>query len=94
MTTDLHLDAGQAACLRAELAHMIAATKQHLRDLETLYRHLFPDEHDGLLEDERALIRRGKIIEAIKDIRARTGFGLREAKDVVDRYRGKLGTQP
>lgn len=36
-------------------------------------------------DTERRLIAEGKKIAAIKHVRARTGFGLKEAKDVVER---------
>jgi large subunit ribosomal protein L7/L12 len=40
----------------------------------------------GPLEDEvRALMRRGLKIQAIKLVRERTGLGLKEAKDLVER---------
>ncbi len=38
---------------------------------------------------ETVLVDSGRIIEAIKSVRARTFFGLKEAKDLVDDYRYK-----
>jgi large subunit ribosomal protein L7/L12 len=37
------------------------------------------------------LVAEGKVIEAIKVYRERTGAGLKEAKDAVDRYREGRG---
>lgn len=38
-------------------------------------------------EECRRLVAEGKVIEAIKVYRERTGAGLKEAKDAIDRYR-------
>lgn len=37
-----------------------------------------------------ALLAEGRIIEAVRDVRAATGLGLKEAKDVVDLMREQL----
>ncbi len=42
----------------------------------------------GVPEECRRLIAEGKVIEAIKVYRERTGAGLKEAKDAIDRSRG------
>ena len=39
-------------------------------------------------EECRRLVAEGKVIEAIKVYRERTGAGLKEAKDAIDRFRG------
>ena len=44
----------------------------------------------GLTEEEVIWIGAGEHIQAIKAIRIRTGFGLRDAKDMADRYRDSL----
>lgn len=47
-----------------------------------------PPQETGLEEAEvRALVDGGRLIEAIKLVRAKTGLGLKEAKDYVDRLR-------
>ncbi|HVF43893.1 MAG TPA: hypothetical protein VM936_12810 [Pyrinomonadaceae bacterium] len=55
--------------------------------------HTAPDailgEPDALLEEEvRRLVAAGSLINAIKLYRDRTGCGLKEAKDAVERIRG------
>ncbi len=44
-----------------------------------------------LPDDVRALVASGKKIEAIKALRERTGMGLREAKEAVERVAGPSG---
>lgn len=39
-------------------------------------------------QEEANVIVSGRKIEAIKMVRARTGYGLKEAKDLVESYRG------
>lgn len=43
-----------------------------------------PNRNSGLNELEKNLLRQGQKIQAIKQVRERTGLGLKEAKDVVD----------
>ena len=47
-----------------------------------------PVSFDGLPAEALAALSRGHVIEAIKIVRAATGLGLKEAKDLVERYRG------
>ncbi|HEX7802293.1 MAG TPA: 50S ribosomal protein L7/L12 [Pseudoxanthomonas sp.] len=42
---------------------------------------------DGLPAEAIAALSRGQVIEAIKIVRAATGLGLKEAKDLVEQYR-------
>ena len=42
---------------------------------------------DGLPAEALAALSRGQLIEAIKIVRAATGLGLKEAKDLVERHR-------
>ena len=42
----------------------------------------------GITVSEADMILRNDYIPAIKEIRSRTGFGLKEAKDIADRFRG------
>jgi len=42
---------------------------------------------DGLPAEALAALSRGQLIEAIKIVRTATGLGLKEAKDLVERYR-------
>lgn len=42
---------------------------------------------DGLPAEAIAALSRGQLIEAIKIVRAATGLGLKEAKDLVEQYR-------
>lgn len=46
---------------------------------------------DFLAADEVGVLAQGRIIETIKMVRVRTGLGLREAKQLVDRYAAALG---
>ena len=41
----------------------------------------------GVPEECRRLVAQGEVIRAIKVYRERTGAGLKEAKDAIDRYR-------
>lgn len=45
------------------------------------------ERFDGLPAEALAALSRGQSIEAIKIVRAATGLGLKEAKDLVERYR-------
>lgn len=47
------------------------------------------DPLETLDSREQELVRRGKPIMTIKEYRRRTGAGLREAKEVVDRLSGR-----
>ena len=40
----------------------------------------------NLSTSERVLLEKGDIISAIKSVRARTGLGLRDSKDICDKY--------
>jgi ribosomal protein L7/L12 len=46
-----------------------------------------PTPKDQLPPEALAAVSRGQLIEAIKIVRERHGLGLKEAKDLVDRYR-------
>ncbi len=46
-----------------------------------------PKPFDGLPAEALAALSRGQLIEAIKIVRAATGLGLKEAKDLVEQYR-------
>lgn len=46
----------------------------------------------GLMPNEQALIRSGDLIGAIKAHRIRTGYGLKDSKDVCDRWRDNFMT--
>jgi hypothetical protein len=50
------------------------------------------DQHAGLKLDAstQALAQRGRKIDAIKELRARTGCNLREAKEAVEAYINKI----
>lgn len=43
-----------------------------------------------LTEDEKAMVSNGDIIGTIKNVRARMGIGLKDAKDAVDAYRARM----
>ena len=45
----------------------------------------------GLKAKERELIKNGAFVAAIKSVRERTHLGLKEAKDLCDRYRTAVG---
>ena len=51
-------------------------------------------EQPSPLAHAESLVRSGKHIEAIKEIRAQTGLGLAEAKKLADEMRAKFGMQP
>lgn len=70
------LTARQLSDLQAEVRrHQAAQLKQHGID-------------GTLTEDERASIDRGDVYAVVCSIRERTGLGLRQAKDYMDRARG------
>ncbi len=66
-------------------AAIMARLGQIERKIDTLMAALDVKIHGDNLEDIRELIKAGKLIEAIKAYRERTGLGLKEAKDAVDR---------
>ena len=47
----------------------------------------------SLTAHEKTLVVQGSVIPAIKEVCARTGLGLKEAKDVVDEYRNFVAQQ-
>jgi hypothetical protein len=49
------------------------------------------EEDFGLSANEMQLVNEGQVIQAIKEHRVRTGSGLKEAKDIVDKYRAEIG---
>lgn len=49
---------------------------------------------DQLPAEAMAAVSRGQLIEAIKIVRARHGLGLKQAKDMVDRYRSNPVSMP
>lgn len=53
--------------------------------------HVEPSSELACIE---ALVRSGKQIEAIKEIRKQNGLGLAEAKQVADEMRAKFGMKP
>lgn len=60
---------------------------------EQEYRALLAQGGDpnALNEREKILVQSGNIIDACKSHRARSGWGLKESKDLVDRYRETQG---
>lgn len=48
----------------------------------------------GLSQKEMTLADNGQLIPAIKELRTRTGLGLREAKELVDNYNQKKHIKP
>src|SRR6185436_9549703 len=52
---------------------------------------LGPVLESNLTAEEEHQVQKGSLIWAIKSVRTRTGLGLREAKDLVDAYMGRLG---
>lgn len=67
---------------------------KNVRKYETGYVNPLYDIAPGLYDlttEERQLIADGKPIHAIKSVRERTKLGLKEAKDIVDRYRYRKG---
>jgi len=48
-----------------------------------------PRASSGLLPTLEQLVREGQVINAIKELRTATGWGLKEAKDAVDEYRAR-----
>ena len=67
-----------------------------VQDLQVFYNAITTNIMPGtrsrttITTEEAAYIVRGKPIEAIKAIRARTGLGLREAKELCDSYRNVI----
>jgi ribosomal protein L7/L12 len=74
---------------RQQLSTLMKPVAQLERKVEFLMDHLKLDyrEPDGVLAvrpQVEALLRQGKVIEAVKLYRLETGLGLKEAKDEVD----------
>ena len=85
---------------KAEAMHKAQLDAAHqerneLRDVIRELRSMPPEERkattDDLTDEERDLIRAGKIVDAIKSVRSRTHVDLRTAKAVVDRWRPSSG---
>ncbi|MGO0576584.1 hypothetical protein [Ornithinimicrobium panacihumi] len=71
-----------------------ARVREHDRIIDQLCAKLGIDRAQvdpvGTLDaQEQLLVQQGRPIMAIKEYRRRTGAGLREAKDVVDRFSGR-----
>lgn len=74
-------------------ARRLAAIERQLKDIDTKLAALMEAlsielpqvMHDDAMADIRALADSGRKIEAIKLYRQRTGAGLAEAKDAIDR---------
>jgi ATP-dependent Clp protease ATP-binding subunit ClpC len=66
------------------LAHLLLFETRDDLDRDVHLDAVFEDEWDDVTE----LVRQGRLIEAIKRYRERTGLGLKEAKDYVDALRG------
>ena len=62
------------------------ATGRHRFTLEAPSEPAIPS-FDGLPTEALAALARGQLIEAIKIVREKTGLGLKEAKDLVERHR-------
>lgn len=85
----------------AQHQKQIESLQRTVRELEGLVDHLAERAGVGeaellrlrgqvgpqMPEESRRLVTEGKYIEAIKVYREKTGAGLKEAKDAVDRYR-------
>ena len=55
----------------------------------------FPSSHGSWEAEAKRLAHDGQMIEAIKKVREGTGLGLKEAKDIVDRWRSEMpGAKP
>ena len=59
------------------------------RKLDAIMTHLGITEAEPDLPEVHAFLRDGKKIQAIKAYRERTGAGLKEAKDAVERLAGQ-----
>jgi ribosomal protein L7/L12 len=75
---------------RSREARRLAAIE---RKLGTALRHLGIEEPQPEEPDVVQLLEQGKKIQAVKVYRERTGLGLPEAKDVVDRIARKRGLE-
>ena len=49
---------------------------------------------DELPPDARLALQRGNLIEAIKIVRDRTGLGLKESKELVERHANAVENEP
>lgn len=70
------------------VVHVLKAPEPVLRKLVEMLR--LNDDRDALNEHEKALVHQGQAIKAIKAMRERTGRGLKECKDAVDRYKSSI----
>lgn len=67
-----------------ELKDSLAHANRRINDLLTRLDKYEP--RDQLTEAEHAIAKAGNKINAIKEVRARTGLGLKEAKDLVEKF--------
>jgi ribosomal protein L7/L12 len=92
-----------AVAMAALIAMRVAARERHLRTLSRLEAKLDALlKHQGIQFNPYAdapaavvdALRRGKKIEAIKEYRAATGAGLKDAKDYVDELERRTAARP
>lgn len=77
------LELRERARTNVELAGILLDTMPEGVSFETIRK--LGELKDGVTATELQLIREGKKIAAIKEIRTRTGFGLKESKELADK---------
>ena len=60
--------------------------QSHQMNFSLSYIDTLMSNSGGLTENEKALAREGQKIAAVKELRSRTGFSLKESKDLIDFY--------
>lgn len=86
-------DGSYAAGNAWTVAEMFMKERRKYIEAETA-KDMIPQNPNVLTTEEQSLIKSGQKIQAIKEIRTRTGCGLVPAKDAVDRYADTLNEVP
>jgi ribosomal protein L7/L12 len=82
-------EANHGVDLRGATEAVDAYASGEQRHAATAPPMLATSSFDGLPAEALAALSRGQLIEAIKTVRSATGIGLKEAKDLVERYRDR-----
>ena len=78
-----------SAGIQRQVARVERRLDRTERKLDAIMTHLGIHEPEPDLPDVQAFLKDGKKIQAIKAYRERTGAGLKEAKDAVERLAGQ-----
>ena len=85
-----HPDFEKMKSFMVEFAATYPETFNEIYDVVYNMNYTFTKAEDELTGEEKGQIFNGNRVQAIKSIRERTGLGLREAKEIADRYREEV----